>query len=323
MDDMDRGAVAAAPPEASQAQSPARFGLRGWMRAIGRALRLAMARDFPLIAAGVAFYGFLSLAPFLAAVTTFYGWLADPADIRAHLGAIEDVAPPGVHEVVASQADAVLSARSRTLGWASVVGFVLAVWTARVGVQALISGIAVAYREPRGRGFLRDTLVTYALTLASIAAAAAALAAVVVAPAVVSLLPLGPVGAAAATLAPWPIALAALILVLGLLYREAPMRRPARLSWLSAGAVAATALWLAGSAALSFYVARFAALNETYGVLGGVAGLLLWFWLSALAALFGAALNAELELETAADTTVGPDRPMGERGAWVADHVAA
>ena len=84
----------------------------------------------------------------------------------------------------------------------------------------------------------------------------------------------------------------------------------------------AIVIWLAGSFALSAYLARFASYNETYGALGAVAALLMWFWLSAVAALFGAVLNAELELETAADTTSGDPRPLGRRAAYVADHVA-
>lgn len=307
---------------ARRSKDPAASRLRLWLRVIGRVLHRAVRADFSLIAAGDAFYGLLSLAPALAALTTFYGWVADPADVRTHLALVEDVAPPGVHDVVASQAGAVLSTQRQTLGWASLLGLAAAVWTARLGVQALMSGIATAYREPQGRNFLSATLVTYAMTSVLIVAAATALGVVVVIPALVALLPLGPMPAVAATLAPWPIALLAIIVALSLLYRHSAAGRAGKSPFLTAGAVAATALWLVGSIALSAYVARFGAFNETYGALGGVAGLLLWFWLSALAALFGAALNAELECAARGHTNPGHGG-TGPHGAQVADFAAA
>jgi membrane protein len=106
---------------------------------------------------------------------------------------------------------------------------------------------------------------------------------------------------------------------LGLIYRYGPNRRAAKVPWVSPGAVLAVLVWALGSWAFSLYLANFGRYNEVYGSIGAVVALLMWFYLSALVTLLGAALNAELELRTLPDTTVGPDRPMGERGAYVAD----
>jgi membrane protein len=107
-----------------------------------------------------------------------------------------------------------------------------------------------------------------------------------------------------------------------LLYRHAPNRRGAQVPWITPGAVIALVTWAAGSFAFSIYLRNFGSLNEVYGSIGAVIALLLWFYLSAYVVLLGALLNAEIELETACDTTIGEPRPAGQRDAFVADHVA-
>jgi membrane protein len=108
---------------------------------------------------------------------------------------------------------------------------------------------------------------------------------------------------------------------LGLLYRYGPSRRHARMRWVTWGAIAAAILWLLASLLFQVYVANFANYTATYGSLGAVIALLMWFWVSAFVVLLGAELNAEMEHQTRNDTTAGPAQPLGERGAYVADHV--
>jgi membrane protein len=112
------------------------------------------------------------------------------------------------------------------------------------------------------------------------------------------------------------------LLALSLLYRFGPSRSEARWHWVTPGSLLATVLWLAASAVFSFYVTNLASYDATYGPLGAVVGVMMWFWVSAYAVLLGGELNAELELQTAEDTTTGLPRPMGQRGAYVADNVA-
>ena len=114
----------------------------------------------------------------------------------------------------------------------------------------------------------------------------------------------------------------AVVFVIGGIYRYGPHRALARKRWVSLGAVVATVAWVLASFLLSFYISNFANFNKTYGSLGAIAALMFWFYVSAFVVLLGAELNAEMELQTARDTTTGPPRPMGERGAYVADHIA-
>jgi membrane protein len=121
----------------------------------------------------------------------------------------------------------------------------------------------------------------------------------------------------------WPLLLAAVAVLLALIYRYLPSREHAKWRWVSWGSGFAAIAWLAMSLAFSWYVANFGNYDETYGALGAAVGFLTWVWLSATVVLIGAQLNAELEHQTAQDTTTGPDRPMGARGAMPADRVAS
>src|SRR5690606_5162966 len=108
---------------------------------------------------------------------------------------------------------------------------------------------------------------------------------------------------------------------LAVIYRYGPSRRAARWKWVSGGAVLATLLWLGGSVLFSYYVSWMGNFDETYGSVGAVIVLMLWFYVSAFVVLLGAELDAESEHQIRLDSTVGPPRPMGERGAHMADTV--
>jgi membrane protein len=309
-------------PPAQRSQRPSGFDMRSWRRVLSRLADVMARENFTLIAAGCAFYALLALAPSLAALAALYGFIADPADIRSHLDMLRDLAPPAAFEIIEGQVSAIENAGRTTLGWVSIGAALFAVYSARAGVRALMAGVSVAYRQKEQRSLLMNLVATYLLTLTLIVLAVATLALLVLIPVLTAYLPVADLAQLAANALRWPVAMTMVLIGLGLLYRYAPRRRAAQVRWLTPGAIAALALWVIGSAAFSLYLSRFGAYNETYGALGAVAALLMWFWLSALATLIGAVLNAELEHETAADTTVGEGRPMGERGAYVADHVA-
>jgi membrane protein len=146
-----------------------------------------------------------------------------------------------------------------------------------------------------------------------------ALALVAVFPAVIENLGLGQAGELAASIARWVVLALVVLLALAVVYRYAPDRENPRWRWVSWGVVVALVLWLLGSFGFSWYVDNFGKYNQTYGALAAVIILLLWLFLSTFAVLLGAELDAEIERQTGRDTTTGPERPLGERGAEVAD----
>ena len=149
-----------------------------------------------------------------------------------------------------------------------------------------------------------------------------ALTVIVVVPAALSFAWLGPLASIAVRVCSFGLLFGFVVLGLALLYRFGPSRAAARWRWITPGSLLAAGLWLAASLAFSFYVSNFGSYDAAYGTLGGVVVALLWFYISAYAVILGAELNAELELQTRRDTTTDPVQPMGERGAFVADHVA-
>lgn len=264
----------------------------------------------------------LALFPGIAALIMLYGLFADPATIQDNLSALQRFMPPDAFTLIADQVREVAGGGRTALGIGSILSLLLAVWSAKAAVSALITGLNIVYDEDDARGIVASLAIAFMLTLLLLVVATVAFGIVVAAPVVLDLLPLGPAATWAAAILRWPILLAAVVFGIGALYRWGPSRSDPRLSWVSWGAGIAALVWVAGSALFSLYVANFGNYNETYGSLGAVVALLMWFWLSAFIVLLGAELNAEMEHHTRADTTTGPTRPMGQRGAHVADTVA-
>ncbi|WP_371495139.1 YihY/virulence factor BrkB family protein [Bradyrhizobium sp.] len=114
-----------------------------------------------------------------------------------------------------------------------------------------------------------------------------------------------------------------LALSLACIYRFGPSRQAPRWTWITWGSTGATVLWLVASALFSWYAANFGTFNQTYGSLSAVIGFMTWLWISAIVILLGCELNAEIEHQTARDTTTGAPKPLGARGAKMADTVGA
>ena len=283
------------------AAGPSQFAWSDWKAILGGVREAGQRDNLALIAAGVAFWAMLALFPAIAAVIGLYRLIADPATIRSHLETLEPLLPGSAFEIIESQVTALIQ-QDGGLGIASLVAIVVSLWSARLGVKALVTGLNVVYDRADSRGFLRQILVALSLTALLIAVVLVAFAAVVVVPAIIGLLPLGDVGSWIADLARWPIALLAVAAGMILLYRYGPNRARPRVRWVLWGAAVATLLWLVASLLFSLYVANFANYNETYGSLGAIVGLLMWFYLSAFVMLLGAELNAEMERHPTCDT---------------------
>jgi membrane protein len=303
-----------------EADSPREIPAKGW-RDIGlRVKREASEDNVSIIAAGVAYYGFLAIFPALAAVILIYGLFADPAAIQHNVAALSAI-PSDVRDMLSQQLTNLARQSSGSLSAGVVISILLAVWSATKGMKALMTSLNIAYDQKEQRGFFHRTAVTLLFTLGMLALSVFALVLIAVFPAAVGRLGLPDVVATIIGWARWPILAAAVLLGLALLYRYGPSRQHAPWRWVTWGSAIGTAIWLAASAAFSFYVSHFGSYNKTYGSVAAIVILLTWFLLSAYIVIFGAELNGEMEHQTAKDTTTGPPKPLGRRGARYADTV--
>jgi membrane protein len=264
--------------------------------AAGHILEVMDRLNLSLIAAGVGFFAMLALFPALAAIVLLLSWFADPGQINALLLLAGEVVPPEVHRTIMNQvAGVIAAAATHRIGWATLLSLLVAFWSARAGVSALIRGLNAAHEIDHRPGFVRRYLADFGLTLILCALTFLAIQAVVVAPVVMALLPLGPWAALAAELSRWMVAIGVIMLTLGIIYRFGPNRRGRRLPWITPGAIVATVLWMIVSLAFGAYLRNFAHYNEVYGSLGAAVALLMWFYLSAFVVLLGGCLNAAIE----------------------------
>ncbi|KFI23137.1 YihY/virulence factor BrkB family protein [Nitrosococcus oceani] len=304
-----------------KARHPGEIPTKGW-RDIAYRIKDSLDDDnISIVAAGVAFYALLAIFPALVAMVSIYGIIADPADVQRQFDALSGILPTEAQVLLSEQLRRITSQASTALSVGVGVGVILALWSATRGTKAFIIALNIVYGEKEKRGFLKLNAIALMLTLGAIVLAILALGMIVVLPILLSYLDLPEIFQVLASLLPWLLLAFTFILGLAVLYRYGPSRSEARWRWVSWGAVAATVLWIVGSALFSFYVANFAQYNKTYGSVGALIILLMWFFVTAYIILLAAEFNAEMEHQTKIDTTRGKPQPMGERGAYVADTV--
>ena len=304
-----------------EAERPRDIPRPGWKEVLGRVKAEIGDDNLNIVAAGIAFYFFLSVFPALFAAVSLYGLLADPAQLEARMSSLAGVVPAEVLGLVREQLHGIVGTAPSTLGWGAALSVLLAVWSAAKGAKALIGGLNIAYGERERRGFVKLQVVAFLFSLGVIVFLIVSIGLIAVVPGVVEALPLGPAGRLAGHVAQGALLLGLVLLALAGAYHYAPAREAPKWRWVTPGAFAGGLLWVAASGLFSWYAANFGKFNETYGTIAGVVALLLWLQISFLVILVGAELNAELEHQTAADTTEGPAEPMGARGAVMADTV--
>ena len=302
-----------------RAATPAALPAPGLKAVLMRTFRQISADHVLLVAAGVTFYAILALFPALAALVSIYGLFADPATIQGHLSALEGVLPGGAVSIIGSQLESLVSQGSTGLGLAFFVGLAASLWSANAGVKSIFEALNIAYEETETRSFVTLTLTAFMFTLGGLLLVILALGAVLVVPALLSFLSLGGTVELLINWLRWPVLFVLVAMVITLLYRFGPSRQPASWRWLSWGSGLAALLWLAFSGLFSWYAANFGSYDATYGSLGAAIGFMTWIWISTILVITGAELNSELERETSIDTTTGPEKPMGARGAVMAD----
>ena len=248
-----------------------------------------------IMAAGVAFYALLSIFPGMSALISIYGLIADPATIENQLNSLAGILPQEALKLLSDQLHTLVAAPRDKLGLGLVVSLLIALWSATSGTGALMRALTVAYEERDDRGILSFYGRAIALTLRIGLFALLSLFLIAVVPAIIDLLPVSELWRDRVSMIRWPLLAILVVIALGVLYRYAPARRQQSWNCLSLGTLAAAVLWLVGSAGFSFYVARFSSYDKTYGSLGAVVILLMWFYVTAFIILAGAELNSEIE----------------------------
>lgn len=303
------------------ARSPWQIPLKGWKDILIRTYKEFNEDQLPMIAAGVSFYTLLAIFPGLAAFVALYGLFADVAEAQKHLQVLSHFLPGTTLKFIGDQMIRLAEAQKGGLSVTFVVGLFTSIWSANGAVKALMTGLNIAYEQHEKRSWLRRTFVSLGFTLGLLVFGIAAIAVLSAGPAVEAFA--GRHAAFMLNLISWPILFIGMGVGIALLYRWAPSRDPARFEWITWGSLVAMLLWIGVSALFSLYVGNFAHYDRTYGSLGAVVGFMMWNWLTNLIILAGGELNAEIEAQTAVDTTVGKPRPMGMRGAKVADTLGA
>ncbi|MDX0407476.1 YihY family inner membrane protein [Sinorhizobium medicae] len=301
------------------ADSPGEIPARGLRDVFWRVVAQVSEDRISLVAAGVTFYVLLSVFPALASLVSIYGLVSDPGTIAEQASYLAAILPAQSLQLMTDQLKALASQNTSSLSLGFIGGLLFALWSARNGVSALFEAMNIAYDETEKRGFIRLALLSIGFTLAGLILTAVLIGAIAVLPAMLSFLDLKLQGII--SFARWPVMLLLIAAVITLIYRYGPSREPAKLRWLTWGAALSTVCWLVASLAFSYYIDNFANYNATYGALGALIGFMLWIWISTMIVIVGAELNAELEHQTARDSTTGPPKAVGKRNAYVADTV--
>jgi membrane protein len=309
------------PGRGRDANTPEQIPPRGWRDVLWRVL-WSISEDRILSTSGsVAFFALLAIFPAIAAIVSLYGLFADASTIGNHLSLLSGFLPGGVLQLIAEQITLISRQGNETLGTAFAVGLFIAVGSANSGMAALFDALNVVYDEREKRSLVRFYATTVLFTLAGIVFVIIAITGVVVLPLLLKFVGLATTTEWFLAILRWPILFVTLVVSLACIYRYGPSRRGARWHWVTWGSILGALLWIATSLLFSWYVATFDSYNATYGSLGAGVGFMVWLWLSAVIVLLGGELNAEMEHQTARDTTEGRSKPLGSRGAMMADHV--
>ncbi|WP_274424240.1 YihY/virulence factor BrkB family protein [Chelativorans sp. YIM 93263] len=302
-----------------EAEWPAQIPGLGWKDILWRVFREIGSDRIMLVAAGVTFYLMLAIFPALVAFVSLYGLVADPTTIAQHISLLSGLLPEAGLELLRDQLNRLAEGDGNALSFGFLSGLLFSLWSANAGVKALFDALNVAYEEQEKRGFIALTLLSFGFTLGAMLIAAVLIFSIGLAPAMLALLDFEQHAETLIRLTRWPITFAIVAIATSVVYRYGPSRERAKWRWISWGAALTTLVWFGASFAFSLYLQNFASYDATYGSLGTIIAFMMWIWISAMILLIGAEINAEMEHQTGRDSTVGEEKPIGHRGAVVAD----
>ena len=319
--DSARNGAKAGKDRGRTATSPAEIPAQGWKDILLRIYHGISEDRIVATAAGVTFFVLLALFPGIAGLIALYGLYADAQSIGQHLNTVAGILPEGGIQIIRDQIERLTSQPAQRLGLTTVLGLGLSLWSANGGMKAMFDALNVVYHEKEKRGFVKLNAVSLTFTLGAIVFVLLALATITVLPAALNYLGLSRVTELIIKIGRWPVLILIVTFAIALIYRFGPSRDKPQWRWITPGSVFAAAGWLGASLLFSWYAENFGSYNETYGSLGAAIGFMTWLWLSTMVILVGAKLNAETEHQTVRDSTEGHPRPLGQRGAQMADTI--
>jgi membrane protein len=298
----DRGRSATAPSE---------IPARGWKDILMRVYENVSRHRVMALAAGMTYYSILAIFPALGAIVALYGLFSDPSTIATHLDQLAGFLPGGAIDIARDQLTRVSSKGSQSLGWTFLIGLAISLWSANAAMKSLFDTLNIVYGEQEKREFLKLNAVSLGFTAGGIFFVLAALGSIVVIPVLLNYVGLSRAGDLLLRIGRWPMMYLVITFALAVVYRYGASREKPQWRWITWGSAIAALLWLCASGLFAFYASNFGKFNETYGSLGAIIGFMTWLWVSAIVILLGAEIDAEMEHQTARDTTEGAPKPMG------------
>lgn len=322
-----RGAGAKSAQDKDQgrdAETPAQIPAPAWKDIAVRTWKEGSKDNISIVAAGVAFYGLLAMVPLLGATVLTYGLIAKPQTVLHNVQSLATSLPKDVAKLIGDQLLGVVKTSGGKKGIGLLIAIALSVWGARNAASSIVTALNIAYEEEEKRGFVKVTLLSLAITAAGVILAMAGAVVIGAMARLEHWLPnLGSAGVIAGKVLAYVLLAGIASAAAATLYRYGPSRAKAKWTWITPGSVFFALGWMILTLGFGFYVSHFGKYNVTYGSLGGVIVFVTWLYLSSFILLYGAEFNSEIEHQTAKDTTSGRgDKPLGDRGAWSADHVA-
>ncbi len=301
------------------AAHPKQIPRAGWRDIFMRVVQNIGRDNTSLVAAGIGLNALLAVFPALAVLVSVYGMFASSADVAGDLGPFLSILPGDATKLLTDQLQTLTTPKNHTLGFGAVIATIVALWNSRQGMSALMTATNIAYNQREQRGFFRQTALSVGFSMGAMFIFLVMLLVGVAVPLVLQRVPIGQGVTGAILVFRWVLLWSFAVLGFTLAYRYAPDRQLPKWRWVTWGSAIAATVWIVGSLGFAAYVQDFGSYGKTYGALGGVIVLLMWFYLMGFTIVLGAEINAEMEHQTAVDTTEGPPAPMGQRGAYVAD----
>lgn len=266
----------------------------GWRALIVSALRGATTDRIALSAAGCAFYATLALFPAISMLVSVYGLVLKPETAEHQLAVLSTLLPAPAFDLIEGRVHQLVRQTSHTLSLHLAASLLLTLWSSSSGAKSVLSAVNIAYDVKERRPFLRFQAIGLSMTLLTVLCAVLAIVVLLLLQPAIAYIGLSRYASALVHAAGMAMLIGAFFVAMMLLYRYGPSGYRPRGRRTGPGALLATLAWLVASDLLSLYVARIGSFGATYGPLGAIIGIMLWFYVSAYAVLLGAEVNARL-----------------------------